>query len=105
MPAQIDVVIRVCNRSELTTTAVQICSSDWYQLEDETVGSAAALMLQPGGERIDSIGLSADVTLAGFPRHWGKPVRCAFDAVPALAGPSGTARPGNGAMGASHVVT
>jgi N-acetylglucosaminyl-diphospho-decaprenol L-rhamnosyltransferase len=60
-------------------------------LEDQTVGSVAALMLQPGGERIDSIGLSADMTLAGFPRQQGKPLACAYDASPALAGPAGTA--------------
>jgi GT2 family glycosyltransferase len=60
-------------------------------LAEETVGSVAALMLQPGGERIDSIGLSADVTLAGFPRQRGKPLASAVDAFPALAGPSGTA--------------
>jgi N-acetylglucosaminyl-diphospho-decaprenol L-rhamnosyltransferase len=60
-------------------------------LEDQTVGSVAALLLQPGGERIDGIGLSADVTLAGFPRQRGKPLTCARDAVPVLAGPAGAA--------------
>jgi len=60
-------------------------------LEDQTVGSVAALMLQPGGERIDSIGLSADITLAGFPRQQGRPLACARDTCPALAGPAGTA--------------
>ena len=60
-------------------------------LEDQAVGSVAALMLQPGGERIDSIGLAADVTLAGFPRGQGKPLARARDAFPTLAGPSGTA--------------
>ena len=41
---------------------------------DERVGSVAALMLAPG-ERgaIDSFGVSADVTLAGFARMQGKP--------------------------------
>jgi N-acetylglucosaminyl-diphospho-decaprenol L-rhamnosyltransferase len=60
-------------------------------LEEETVGSVAALLLQPGGERIDGIGLAADVTLAGFPRLRGKPREHARDAVPALAGPAGAA--------------
>jgi N-acetylglucosaminyl-diphospho-decaprenol L-rhamnosyltransferase len=60
-------------------------------LEDQAVGSVAALMLQPGGDRIDSIGLTADVTLAGFPRQQGKSLACARDASPALAGPAGTA--------------
>jgi N-acetylglucosaminyl-diphospho-decaprenol L-rhamnosyltransferase len=61
------------------------------RFEDPSVGSAAPLMLQPGGERIDSIGLSADVTLAGFPRQRDKPLACARDAFPALAGPAGSA--------------
>lgn len=60
-------------------------------LQDPAVGSVAALMLQPDGERIDSIGLAADVTLAGFPRHHGEPLACAGDAHPLLAGPAGTA--------------
>jgi N-acetylglucosaminyl-diphospho-decaprenol L-rhamnosyltransferase len=59
--------------------------------EDPGVGSAAALLLAPGGERIDSLGLSADVTLAGFPRHRGKPPVFAREAAPALAGPAGAA--------------
>ena len=54
------------------------------------VGSVAALMLQPGGERIDSIGLSADMTLAGFPRLQGSRARCAY-AQPRPGGSGGTA--------------
>jgi N-acetylglucosaminyl-diphospho-decaprenol L-rhamnosyltransferase len=61
------------------------------QFDDPSVGSAAALMLRPGGARIDSIGLSADVTLAGFPRQQDKPLARARDAFPALAGPAGSA--------------
>ncbi len=60
-------------------------------LRDPDVGSVAALMLQPGGERIDSLGLTTDVTLAGFPRLHGLPVGSACDPDPVLAGPSGTA--------------
>jgi N-acetylglucosaminyl-diphospho-decaprenol L-rhamnosyltransferase len=60
-------------------------------LDDATVGSVAALMLQPGGELIDSVGLTADATLAGFPRLQGQPVSHARDASPTLAGPAGTA--------------
>jgi GT2 family glycosyltransferase len=59
--------------------------------EDPGVGSVASLMLQPGGERIDSIGLTADVTLAGFPRHRGRPFESAGDPHPCLTGPAGTA--------------
>jgi N-acetylglucosaminyl-diphospho-decaprenol L-rhamnosyltransferase len=58
---------------------------------DATVGSAASLMLQPREERIDSVGLTADVTLAGFPRLHGLPAACARDPRPVLAGPAGTA--------------
>jgi GT2 family glycosyltransferase len=58
---------------------------------DPAVGSVASLMLKPGGERIDSVGLTADVTLAGFPRHRGRPSDCAGDPWPRLTGPAGTA--------------
>jgi N-acetylglucosaminyl-diphospho-decaprenol L-rhamnosyltransferase len=60
-------------------------------LRDPTVGSVASLMLQPGGERIDSIGLAADAVLAGFPRLQGLPAGCAGDPEPALTGPAGAA--------------
>ncbi len=55
------------------------------------VGSVAALMLQPGEELIDSAGLSADVTLGGFPRLQGLEVSRAASERPVLAGPAGTA--------------
>jgi GT2 family glycosyltransferase len=62
---------------------------------DTRAGSVAATMLQPGEERIDSVGVSADATLAGFARLHGRPVAEAdADAsanVPALAGPEGAA--------------
>ncbi len=59
---------------------------------DERVGSVAALMLAPG-ERgaIDSFGVSADVTLAGFARMQGKPPGGIHAGGPALTGPEGTA--------------
>jgi N-acetylglucosaminyl-diphospho-decaprenol L-rhamnosyltransferase len=57
---------------------------------DERVGSVAGLMLQPGGERIDSIGLTADATLAGYPRLQWQPTARAADREPALVGPAGT---------------
>jgi GT2 family glycosyltransferase len=58
---------------------------------DPAVGSVAALMLQPGERLIDSMGLTADATLAGFPRLQGRPVAEARAERPALAGPAGTA--------------
>jgi GT2 family glycosyltransferase len=59
---------------------------------DPRCGSVASLMLQPGGQTIDSFGLSADSTLAGFPRLHGHPAAHAADP-PAgnIAGPAGTA--------------
>jgi N-acetylglucosaminyl-diphospho-decaprenol L-rhamnosyltransferase len=72
------------------------CRADFLErliapLRDPVVGSVASLMLQPGEELIDSIGLTADVTLAGFPRLHGLPARCANEPRPVLAGPAGTA--------------
>lgn len=58
---------------------------------DPQVGSVAALMIQPGERLIDSAGLTADPTLAGFPRLQGRPVEEADAARPVLAGPAGTA--------------
>jgi N-acetylglucosaminyl-diphospho-decaprenol L-rhamnosyltransferase len=59
-------------------------------LADPTVGSAAALMLWPGGERIDNLGLVADPTLACFPRLHGLPAARVHDGYPVLVGPAGT---------------
>ncbi len=56
---------------------------------DGNVGSVAALLLQPGEETIDSVGLCADPTLAGFPRLRGWPVGEAVSSAPVLSGPSG----------------
>lgn len=72
------------------------CRADFLErllapLRDAAVGSVASLMLQPDGERIDSVGLTADVTLAGFPRLHGLPAARAGDPCPVLAGPAGTA--------------
>jgi len=58
---------------------------------DSSVGAVAGLMLQPGEERIDSVGLCADVTLAGFPRLAGLPAVRASDRHPLLVGPAGAA--------------
>jgi N-acetylglucosaminyl-diphospho-decaprenol L-rhamnosyltransferase len=59
--------------------------------DDPSLGSVAALMLQPGERLIDSAGLTADVTLGGFPRLQGLPVERAVSERPVLAGPAGTA--------------
>jgi N-acetylglucosaminyl-diphospho-decaprenol L-rhamnosyltransferase len=72
------------------------CRADFLQrllapLRDDSVGSVASLMLQPREATIDSVGLTADVTLAGFPRLHGLPARYARDPCPVLAGPAGTA--------------
>ena len=48
-------------------------------------------MLQPGEQLIDSAGLAADVTLAGFPRLQGLQAWQAEREEPVLAGPAGTA--------------
>jgi N-acetylglucosaminyl-diphospho-decaprenol L-rhamnosyltransferase len=95
---------RACNRgvSEGSGEIVVLLNNDvdcrpdlleqlMLPLEDPSVGSVAPLMLQPDGELIDSIGLTADVTLAGFPRQQGRPSARARDPLPTLVGPSGTA--------------
>ena len=61
---------------------------------DATIGSAAALMLAPGElghETIDSLGVTADATLAGFARLQGRPASEAVSADSLLTGPEGTA--------------
>jgi GT2 family glycosyltransferase len=58
---------------------------------DASVGSVAALCIRPDERHIDSIGMTADVTLAGFPRLQGRPVEEAGSPRPVLAGPAGTA--------------
>jgi N-acetylglucosaminyl-diphospho-decaprenol L-rhamnosyltransferase len=58
---------------------------------DEQVGSVAALMLAPGKQTIDSVGVTADATLAGFARLQGHPAADANLREPVLTGPEGTA--------------
>ncbi len=60
-------------------------------LADPAVGSVAATLLQADEERIDSVGLAADATLAGWSRLHGRPAAEAGGASPRLAGPSGGA--------------
>jgi GT2 family glycosyltransferase len=56
---------------------------------DPVLGSVASLMLAPGGQAIDSVGLVADRTLAGFPRLHGQAATDAFSPRPVLTGPAG----------------
>ena len=73
------------------------CRSDWLErliapLEADTgCGSVACLLVAPGERLIDSVGLCADLTLAGFPRLAGLSVARAGDTRPRLAGPAGAA--------------
>jgi GT2 family glycosyltransferase len=73
------------------------CRPDWLarlvaplEAGPET-GSAACLLVRPGEQLIDSVGLCADRTLAGFPRLAGLPVARAGDVRPRLTGPAGAA--------------
>jgi GT2 family glycosyltransferase len=73
------------------------CRPDWLErllapLEAEPrTGSVACLLVQPSEQVIDSVGLCADSTLAGFPRLADLPIARARDARPRLAGPAGAA--------------
>jgi GT2 family glycosyltransferase len=60
-------------------------------LDDERLGSVAALLLKPGEETIESFGLTADPTLAGYPRLRDLPADTAQVMDPVLIGPSGAA--------------
>ncbi len=73
------------------------CRPDWLERlvaplqDDPRTGSVACLLVQPGEQLIDSVGLCADLTLAGFPRLAGRPVAIAGETRPRLAGPAGAA--------------
>lgn len=73
------------------------CRPDWLERllvpleEDRSVGSVGCLLLQRGEEAIDSVGLCADRTLAGFPRLAGLPAASSGEAAPRLLGPAGAA--------------
>ena len=56
---------------------------------DPALGSVAPLMLRPGRNEIDSVGLAADPTLAAFPRLRGLPASRASEQRPLLVGPTG----------------
>jgi len=59
--------------------------------DSERGGSVAALLLEPGEERIESFGLAVDATVAGYPRLRGEPPTAAQADSPVLIGPSGAA--------------
>jgi N-acetylglucosaminyl-diphospho-decaprenol L-rhamnosyltransferase len=58
---------------------------------DTHIGSVACVLLRPDELLIDSAGLTADPTLAGFPRLQGWPERSATTRHPMLLGPTGAA--------------
>jgi len=58
---------------------------------DPLTGSVAPLLVRPGEATIDSAGLTADRTLAAFPRWQGHPPSHARGDTPALLGPAGAA--------------
>jgi N-acetylglucosaminyl-diphospho-decaprenol L-rhamnosyltransferase len=93
-----------CNRGARAGTSDVIvllnndvdCRPDFLErliapFKDGRVGSVASLLLQPGQEKVESFGLSADPTLAGFPRLRNQPVGALLSAAPVLLGPSGAA--------------
>jgi len=59
--------------------------------DDPRAGSVAGLLLLDDTERIESLGVSVDRTLAGYPRFRGAPRVEALARATALAGPSGAA--------------
>ena len=59
--------------------------------DDDRIGSVTAVLVQPGSRTIDSVGLTADRTLAGFPRLRGRPLGEASSLLPVLTGPAGAA--------------
>jgi GT2 family glycosyltransferase len=59
--------------------------------DDPAVGSVAATMLARDERTIDSVGVTADVTLAGFARLQGRPIADATLPMPVLTGPEGAA--------------
>jgi N-acetylglucosaminyl-diphospho-decaprenol L-rhamnosyltransferase len=59
--------------------------------QDAQVGSVATVLLTVDGQSIDSVGVTTDVTLAGFPRQQGLAPGHARDPRPVLTGPEGTA--------------
>lgn len=60
--------------------------------DDPAIGSAAGLLLRPGGERVDAFGIATDATLACFVRHQGgRSEAVGAGGTPPLLGPHGAA--------------
>ncbi len=57
---------------------------------DPRLGSVATVLLTVGEQAIDSVGVTTDVTLAGFPRLQGLAPERAREEQPVLTGPEGT---------------
>ena len=59
--------------------------------ENAQLGSVASVLVHPDGRTIDSVGVTADRTLAGFPRLRGHSLADVHAVAPVLAGPDGGA--------------
>jgi N-acetylglucosaminyl-diphospho-decaprenol L-rhamnosyltransferase len=59
--------------------------------EDERVGLVAGTLVKPDGKTLDGVGITADVTLAGFARLHNRPLDYAGSQRPTPTGPSGGA--------------
>src|SRR5712692_7602830 len=66
-----DVVVLLNNDVDCDPDFLEVAAA--ALLDAPTVGAVAPLLLRPGRNTIDSVGLAADVTLAGFPRLQGRP--------------------------------
>jgi GT2 family glycosyltransferase len=84
-----DVVVMMNNDVDARPDFVQRLVAPLEQ--DPRTGSVAPLLVRPGNAVIDSVGLTADRTLAGFPRWQGHPPSQARADTPALLGPAGAA--------------
>jgi GT2 family glycosyltransferase len=58
---------------------------------ESRVGLVASVLVRPDADLIDSVGITVDPTLAGFPRLRGQPSRRAESVAPVLTGPVGAA--------------
>lgn len=82
-----DIVVLLNNDVDCKPDCVQRLAA---RLErDDQLGSVAALSVKPGETHIDSVGMTADPTLAAFQRMHGAPVADADEKTPVLTGPAG----------------
>jgi GT2 family glycosyltransferase len=85
---QSDIVVLLNNDVECRATFLEHLIAPFA---DERVGLVAGVLVRPGEREIDSVGLTADPTLAGFARLPGRSVADVAAAEPLLVGPSGGA--------------